>query len=309
VLEFSHQPVVLAEVLAALRPRPGGRYVDGTVGGGGHAAAILKASGPDGWLSGCDRDGAAIEAAARRLAEYRSRFELRQDKFDELGKWLEPASCDGVLLDLGVSSVQLDTPARGFSFQADGPLDMRMDTRQTLTAADLIRELSAEDLFRLFRELGEEPEARRLAQAIEQERRLHRLATTRQLASLVERVTPRHGRRLHPATRVFQALRMAVNDEIGSLRRGLEAALGVLKPGGRLAVISFHSVEDRVVKAFGQEHSRGYTVPGDADVPELRRPVPARLRWVQRKAVQPAAAEVAANPRSRSARLRVMEKI
>ena len=305
---YVHNPVLVAEVLAALKPKPGGRYVDGTVGGGGHAAALLQASAPAGWLFGCDRDDAALEAAAARLGQLAGRAELRRGNFAALADWIEAESCDGVLFDLGVSSPQLDRPERGFSFQQDGPLDMRMDRRQPLTAAQLVREASSEDLTRIFRDLGEEPEARRLARAIESERRFRRFETTRQLAELIERMTPRRGRRVHPATRVFQALRMAVNDEIGSLRGGLEAGLKILRPGGRLAVITFHSVEDRVVKAFGREHSRDYVVIGEVDVPELRAPAAPKLKWANRRAIQPGSDEVTANPRARSAQLRVMEK-
>jgi 16S rRNA (cytosine1402-N4)-methyltransferase len=300
---------MVAEVLAALRPRPGGRYADGTVGGGGHAAAILAASSPTGWLSGCDRDGAAVEAARARLAEFAGRFEIRRGNFAELAEMLEPGSWDGVLLDLGVSSPQLDIAERGFSFQQDGPLDMRMDTRQSLTAAELVNRLDAEELAKIFWELGDEPQSRRFARAIEHDRQERPFTTTGQLAGLIERLSPRHGKRTHPATKVFQALRLAVNDEIGSLRRGLEAGLKILKPGGRLAVITFHSLEDRVVKEFGRERSRDYEFEGPVDVPELRRPRAPELRWVQRKAVKPGAAELAENPRSRSAQLRVMEKI
>ena len=307
--EYCHNPVLVAEVLSALDPRPGGRYADGTVGGGGHAAAILRASAPTGWVFGCDHDGAALEAAARRLAEFAGRFELRQGNFANLADWIPAGSCDGVLLDLGVSSPQLDWAERGFSFQQDGPLDMRMDRGQAITAADLVNGAAREELTRIFRDLGEEPEARRLARVIEDERRFRRFETTRQLAELAERVSPRRGRRIHPATRMFQALRMAVNDEIGSLRRGLGAALQVLRPGGRLAVITFHSIEDRVVKEFGRERSRDYVISGDVDVPELRRPTAPQLKWVRRKAFVPGPAEVEANPRARSARLRVMEKL
>jgi 16S rRNA (cytosine1402-N4)-methyltransferase len=309
VPHYAHNSVMVAEVLAALKPRPGGRYADGTVGGAGHAAAILKASAPSGWLFGCDRDDAALELAVLRLAEFAGRFELRRGNFAELADWFEAGSGDGVLLDLGVSSPQLDWAERGFSFQQDGPLDMRMDRRQALTAAQLVNEAGAEELMRLFRDLGEEPEARRLARAIESERRLRRFETTRQLAELIERISPRRGKRAHPATRVFQALRMAVNDEIGSLRRGLETAMKILKPGGRLTVITFHSIEDRVVKEFGRERSRDYVVKGEVDVPELREPAAPGLKWVSRRAVQPSPDEIAANPRARSAQLRVMEKM
>ena len=305
---FTHTPVMMAEVLAALKPRPGGRYADGTIGGGGHAAAILAASSPTGWLCGCDRDGAAVEAAARRLAEFGGRFELRQGNFADLAEWVERGSCDGVLLDLGVSSPQLDEAERGFSFQQDGPLDMRMDRRQPLTAAQLVNTASAEELARVFWELGGERDSRRLARAIVKDRETRPFATTRQLAELIERLSPRRGRKAHPATRVFQALRMAVNDEVGSLRKGLAGALQILKPGGRLAVITFQGVDDRIVKDFGRARARDYTFTGGMDVPELRRPRAPELKWVQRKAITPAAPELDANPRSRSAQLRVMEK-
>jgi len=300
---------MLAEVLAALRPRPGGRYADGTLGGGGHAAAILAASSPSGWLYGCDRDGAAVEAAIRRLAEFAGRFEIRRGNFAELADWISPASCDGVLLDLGVSSPQLDEAERGFSFQRDDPLDMRMDPRQPVTAAELVNGLRETELQEIFWQLGGEPQARRFARAIVRERQARRLETTAQLASLIERLAPRGGKKRHPATRVFQALRMAVNDERRSLSSGLAAACTILKPGGRLAVLTFHSVEDRLVKEFGREQSRPYTVAGGVDVPELRRPRRPVMQWAPRKAIEPGAAELAANPRARSARLRVLEKV
>lgn len=292
-----------------MKPRAGERYIDGTLGGGGHAAAILAASAPSGWLYGCDRDGDAVEAARQRLQPYAGRFELRQANFAGLVDWVGAATCAGVLLDLGVSSPQLDQAQRGFSFQLDGPLDMRMDSRQQLTAGELINRASADELANLFWELGGEPQARRFARAIETERRQRPFSTTRQLAGLIEKLAPRLGKKAHPATRVFQALRMVVNDEIGSLQKGLADALAVLKPQGRLVVITFHSVEDRVVKEFGRQRARDYTFSGAVDVPELRRPQAPELRWVVRKAVKPDAAELDENPRSRSAQLRVMEKL
>jgi 16S rRNA (cytosine1402-N4)-methyltransferase len=299
---------LITEVLEALQPRPGGCYVDGTVGGGGHAEALLRASAPTGRLLGCDRDGTAVEAARARLASYAGRFEIRQGNFAELDEWIEAGSCDGVLLDLGVSSVQLDWPERGFSFQSDGPLDMRMDTRQALTAATVVNQTGAEELAKIFWEYGGETNARRIARAIEREREARPLQRTRQLAELIERVSPRGGRKIHPATKVFQALRIVVNDETGHLQRGLEAAVKILKPGGRLAAISFHGLEDRVVKKFGGRLALDYKAT-EPDVPELRRPRPAILRWVQRKTILPGAAELSENPRSRSARCRVMEKL
>lgn len=307
---FQHSPVLLAEVLAALQPKDGGIYADGTLGGAGHAAAMLEASRPTGWLYGSDRDGAAVAAATERLAaRFAGRFEVRRARFSELADWVPHGSCDGVLLDLGVSSPQLDRAERGFSFQADGPLDMRMDDRDRMTAADLVNELPAAELADIFWRYGDERESRRFARAIEQDRQVRKFRTTRDLASLIERLSPRAGKKSHPATKVFQALRIAVNDEIGEVERGLEGALEILKPGGRLAVITFHSLEDRVVKRFGQRLARDYDVPGEVDVPELRTPRTPTVRLVQRKPVVPGDAELQANPRARSAQLRVMEKI
>ncbi len=308
---FIHKPVLVAEVLTALQPKPGARIADGTVGGAGHACAILAASSPNGWLYGCDRDGAAVEAATQRLndAGFAGRFEIRRGNYSELAEWVPLGGCDGVLLDLGVSSPQLDDAARGFSFQHDGPLDMRMDLRQPLTAAGLVNGWSEAELAQIFWEYGDEPQARRFARAIVQDRQGRRFETTGQLASLIERLAPRHGKKKHPATRVFQALRMAVNDESHFLKSGLAAACTLLKPGGRLAVITFHSLEDRMVKEFGRERAREYTFEGEVDVPELRKPCVPDLRWVQRKAILPGEAELAENPRARSAQLRVLEKV
>ena len=306
--EFLHKPVMMAEVLAALQPKPGGQYADGTLGGAGHAAAVLAASSPNGRLLACDRDGVALEAATKRLAEFAGRFELRRGNYSELSEWIPAGSCDGCLLDLGVSSPQLDVAERGFSFQNDGPLDMRMDTRQSVTATTLLNTESAEEIAKIFWEYGDERESRRFARAIVHDRETRPFTTTRQLAELIERLSPRGGRKAHPATRVFQALRIAVNDEIGSLERGLDGALKILKPGGRLAVITFHSLEDRVVKLFGRDRARDYTFDGE-DVPELRVPCVPEIKLISRKAIMPGEEELAENPRSRSAQLRVMEKI
>ena len=308
-LKFAHKPVLLAEVLDALKPKAGGRYADGTVGGAGHAAAILAASSPTGWLFGCDRDGAAIEAARERLTEFAGRFELRQGNFSSLADWVPAESCDGLLLDLGVSSPQLEVSGRGFSFQQDGPLDMRMDRRQPLTAAELVNTAGVDELARIFWEFGGETQARRLARIIGCERTIRQFETTQQLADVIERASPRRGKRMHPATRVFLALRIVVNDEIGSLKSGLAGALRLLKRGGRLAVISFHSVEDRVVKDFGRARAQDYTFTGGVDVPELREPRAPELRLVMRKPITPGEAELSENPRSRSAQLRVMERL
>ena len=299
---------MMAEVLAALQPKQGGQYADGTLGGAGHAAAVLAASSPDGRLLACDRDGVAIQAATKRLAEFVGRFELRRGNYADLSEWIPAGSCDGCLLDLGVSSPQLDEAERGFSFQNDGPLDMRMDTRQPVTAATLLNVESAEEIAKIFWDYGDERESRRFARAIVHDRELRPFTTTRQLAELIERLSPRGGRKAHPATRVFQALRIAVNNEIGSLNRGLDGALKLLKPGGRLAVITFHSLEDRVVKLFGRERARDYTFDGK-DVPELRKPCVPQIKLISRKAIMPSELESSENPRSRSAQLRVMEKI
>ncbi len=307
--DFVHKPVMVAEVLDALKPRAGGSYADGTLGGAGHAAAILAASSPTGWLFGCDRDGAAIEAAKLRLSEFAGRFEIRRGNFSELADWVPAGGCDGVLLDLGVSSPQLDLAERGFSFQQNGPLDMRMDTRQPITAASLLNTASDQELAKIFWEYGDERESRRFARAIVHDREARKFETTRQLAELIERLAPRYGKKAHPATKVFQALRIAVNDEIGSLNRGLEGALKILKPGGRLAVITFHSLEDRVVKEFGRTRARDYTFTGEVDVPELRQPRQPEVKLISRKAILPGEAELAENPRSRSAQLRVIEKM
>ncbi|MGI8965939.1 MAG: 16S rRNA (cytosine(1402)-N(4))-methyltransferase RsmH [Limisphaerales bacterium] len=300
---------MLAEVLSALQPRPGGRYADGTVGGSGHAAAILARSQPNGWLFGCDRDGVAVEAARANLSEFKGCFEIRRGNFDEMAQWIAAESCDGVLLDLGVSSPQLDWAERGFSFQQEGPLDMRMDQAQSLTAAKLLNEESVEKLAKIFWEWGGERESRRIARAMERDRQERPFVTTRQLAGLMERISPRAGKKTHPATKIFQALRIAVNDEIGSLQRGLEAALKILRPGGRLAVITFHSLEDRIVKNFGRKESRDYEIAGAVDVPELRIPAKPALKIINRKAIRPSDEEIKKNPRSRSAQLRVIEKI
>ena len=307
--EFIHEPVLLEEALLALQPAAGRLYVDGTVGGGGHAEAILEASGPDGRLVGFDRDDWALAAAARRLKRFGDRLELHREPFAALAKCLAKASCDGVLLDLGVSSPQLDEAERGFSFQVEGPLDMRMDRRQPVSAAQLVNELEAGELATIFWELGGERRSRRIARAIVEQRDMQRIETTLQLADTVERACPRRGARTHPATGVFQALRMAVNDELGQVQAGLDAAWSVLKPGGCLAVITFHSGEDRLVKQFSRRLAKPYTVRGDVDVPELREPREPLARELSRKAIKPSDAEVGRNPRSRSAQMRAMEKL
>ncbi len=306
---FEHEPVMVGEVVAALQPRPGGSYLDCTVGGGGHAEAVLRATGGTAGVLGCDRDPEALQAAAARLAPYAGHFELKLGAFEGVAAWRAESSMDGAVADLGVSSHQLDTPERGFSFLKDGPLSMRMGPGDGPDAADLVNGLSVDELATIFRELGDERHGRRIARAIVEERVRTPIRTTRQLAAVTERCAPRGGMSIHPATRVFQALRMAVNDELGALERGLRAVWQVLRPGARFVCITFHSGEARVVKQFGQELARDYETPPGVDVPELRRPRAPRLRWVTRRPVIPNETELRRNPRARSAQLRVMEKL
>lgn len=251
---YVHVPVLLQQVLAFLEVRPGGTYVDGTVGGGGHAEAVLVSSTPDGRLLGLDRDPAALEAAGQRLAPFGERVTLRHGSFARLSALAEGFRlADGVLLDLGLSSLQLADPARGFAFSREGPLDMRFDpTEECSTAADLVNSLSVKELAILLYRYGEEPQARRIAEAIVAARPLR---TTLQLARVVEDATKRR-ERIHPATRTFQALRIAVNRELEALEAALPQALDLLRPGGRLVVISFHSLEDRIVKRFLRQEAR-----------------------------------------------------
>jgi len=298
------------ETLHWLDPKPMQRILDGTVGLGGHARRILEASAPTGWLYGCDRDEEALELAAANLEGFEDRFELRQCNYADAGSWIAAGSLDSVLLDLGVSSLQLDRPERGFSFQNDGPLDMRFSTTQTTTAADMVNTFDPRELADILWRFGDERASRRIAAAIQRHRVKHPFTTTGQLASFVEKLMPRRGKQ-HPATRTFQALRIAVNDELASVARGLETMLELLTVGGRLAVITFHSTEDRLVKQFGRREARDYDLPEgmDEDRPELRIPKHPRLEIVTRKPVEPTNEEVRNNPRARSAKLRVFRKM
>jgi 16S rRNA (cytosine1402-N4)-methyltransferase len=293
-----HQPVMLAEVLEALGPRAGGHYVDGTLGGGGHARAILDTSAPDGRLLGLDADETVIERARRILERYGDRVTLLHASFQELGS-VAPAhgfaSCDGVLLDLGLSSDQVADPDRGFSFQTQGPLDMRFDRSRGQTAADLLNQASERQLAEIFYRYGEERRSRRLARAVVERRRARPFVRTDDLLAVVEVSLGNRRWRLHPATRAFQALRIAVNDELAALEKGLEGAAEVLTDGGRLAVISFHSLEDRIVKHFVRSRSADKTFPS--------------LKAITRKPLTPRAEERRANPRSRSAKLRIAERL
>jgi 16S rRNA (cytosine1402-N4)-methyltransferase len=309
VPEFVHQSVLLREVIEALQPRSGSLLLDGTLGGAGHSFAWLEASAPAGRLIGLDRDQAALEAAAERLKPFTGRFELHRGNFANLDLFAEPTSCDAVLLDLGVSSPQLDWASRGFSFQREGPLDMRMDQDDPVTAADIVNTWPEEELADLFWDLGEERASRRIAALITKRRAVRKFETTTDLAELVATHLPRGKQKIHPATKVFQALRMEVNREIDALEDGLQAAWHVLKPGGRVAVITFHSLEDRIVKEFGRALERDYRVEGEVDIPELRQPKHPEARLVTRKPIVPGDFETAQNPRARSAKLRVIEKL
>ncbi|RME34242.1 MAG: 16S rRNA (cytosine(1402)-N(4))-methyltransferase RsmH [Deltaproteobacteria bacterium] len=310
-VDFAHRPVMPEQVVELLRPRPGGVYLDGTVGGGGHAALILAASAPDGRLIGLDRDTEALAAAAERLKPFGDRVALVHSAFadfprvlDELGVGL----LDGMLLDLGVSSHQLDSAGRGFSFRQDGPLDMRMDPTRGESAADLVARLDAGELARIFRDYGEERFARRIARRIVERRQEEPILTTRQLADLVAETVPpsRDARRIHPATRVFQALRIAVNGELDQVRVGVEAGIRYLKPGGRMVVISFHSLEDRIVKQLFRDAARGCICPPRLPVCQCGRKPEVKL--LTRKALRATEAEIAYNVRSRSAVLRAVER-
>ncbi|MDE3012023.1 MAG: 16S rRNA (cytosine(1402)-N(4))-methyltransferase RsmH [Pseudomonadota bacterium] len=302
-----HQPVLLAEVLAALAVRPDGIYVDGTFGRGGHSRALLAALGPHGRLLAFDRDPEAV-MAARDLAGD-ARFAIRHQAFAALGevvRELAPEGVDGVLLDLGVSSPQLDEPARGFSFRQDGPLDMRMDTSRGESAAQYLARVDLDELVRVLREFGEERHALRIARAIVAARAQAPLVRTRALQAVVAAAQPRREPGIDPATRTFQALRIQINGELEQLDAVLPQVLAGLRAGGRLAVISFHSLEDRRVKQFIARHSRPPELPPGLAIREDDRPLPP-LRAVGR-AVFAGAEELARNPRARSAVLRVAER-
>ena len=302
----SHQPVLYHEIIHALQPKNAGHYVDGTLGAGGHARGILEACTPEGRLLGLDVDPQALALARENLAPYGQRARLLQASYDSLAETLRELGwkkVDGILLDLGLSSMQLDTPERGFSFQQDAPLDMRFDPASPTSAADLVNSLPQDDLADLIYRYGEERASRRIAQAIVKARPLR---TTRQLAAAIEAVSPRKGH-IHPATKTFQALRIAVNEELDRVENVLPQAVAALKSGGRLAIISFHSLEDRIVKEYFRRESRDCICPP-------RQPVctcghKATLKEITRKPITPGEAESAANPRSRSAKLRIAEKL
>jgi 16S rRNA (cytosine1402-N4)-methyltransferase len=300
-----HIPVMLDEAVEGLAVREGGRYLDGTFGRGGHARAVLSRLGPEGRLLLMDRDPQAIATAQKEFAAD-PRVSIRHGNFSTLAEWDETAAgLDGVLLDLGVSSPQLDEAARGFSFMADAPLDMRMDTTQGESAADFLAQADEREIADVLWTFGEERFSRKIARAIVERRGEAPIARTGELAALIERVVGRREPGKHPATRSFQALRIRVNGELDALQRGLDAALERLNAGGRLSVISFHSLEDRAVKLFIRDHSG--RVQGSRRGPPVAA-APARLAAVG-KAQFPSDAEQSANPRARSAVLRVAEKL
>lgn len=301
----SHIPVLYHETLDLLAPQPNGRYIDGTLGAGGHTRGLLEASAPDGRVLAFDRDPEAIAFAREQLAAFGERVTYLHTSYADMGT-LAPANgfaqVDGILLDLGLSSRQLANRERGFSFMSDGPLDMRFDPTQGPTAADLINNLSESELADLFWRYGEERKSRRVARVIVSNRPL---STTKELADLIASSIRRKGR-IHPATQVFQALRIAVNQELEHVEKGVTTAVSLLRPHGRLAVISFHSLEDRFVKRTFRDLARDCVCPPHQ--PVCTCDAQATVRLITRKAVQASAEEVAANPRSRSARLRVVEK-
>ncbi|MEN6375014.1 MAG: 16S rRNA (cytosine(1402)-N(4))-methyltransferase RsmH [Smithella sp.] len=308
--DFYHKPVMLEEILKWLCVKKNGIYVDGTVGGAGHAYAILKAT--DGFLVGIDCDNDALLAAEKRLAEFGARKVLVKANFAELGSVLnnlQIKKVDGVLLDLGVSSHQLDQAERGFSFNQPAPLDMRMDRSLKLSAYDIVNSFAREDLEKIIRDFGEEKMAGRIARAISQKRRLFPLSTTVELAGVIASAIPAKLRRqkIHPATRTFQAIRIAVNSELDSIKPAIDSAVSVLNHGGRLCIISFHSLEDRIVKNEFRALTGVCICPKDIPICVCRRE--AQLKVLTKKAVTPTAAEIEENPRSRSAKLRVAERV
>ena len=310
--QFHHLSVLAREVIEQLAPCPGGTYLDGTLGGGGHSELILEKIGPDGLLIGIDRDQSALAAASERLKRFGSSFKPLQGSFGDLAELLKRegiSAIDGLLLDLGVSSHQLDTDERGFSFRLDGPLDMRMDRTCGDSAADLLQECSAQELEQIIKEFGEERWAKKIALRIVQVRQETPITTTLQLADLVAGTIPRrfHEDRIHPATRTFQGLRIAVNQELEQVQQGVSAGIAALKPGGRIAVISFHSLEDRIVKHLFREAATGCTCP--PKMPYCVCNKKPQLRILTGRPIIAGAEETDRNPRARSAKLRVAEKL
>ncbi len=307
--EVPHLPVLYHEIITALRPISPKRYLDGTLGAGGHSAGILAASAPHGKLLGLDLDPQALALASQRLSSYGERAMLVQASYRQLDEVMAEAgweSVHGIVFDLGVSSMQVDTPDRGFSFQTDGPLDMRFGPTQRLTAGQVVNQWDETDLAEILWKYGEEQLARRIARAIVQNRPYQ---TTLQLAAVIKRAAGRQGQsyRIHPATRSFQALRIAVNDELNAIEETLPKAVAALEPGGRLAVISFHSLEDRLVKQFMRRESRDCICPPEQPVCVCGHR--ASIKEINRHPIVATQEEINGNPRARSAKLRVAEKL
>jgi 16S rRNA (cytosine1402-N4)-methyltransferase len=309
-MAFSHVAVMASEVVELLRPAPQRRYLDGTLGGGGHAERILIASSPDGQLLGLDKDDDALAAARERLAKFGARLIIRKESFSAAEQLLSQigwGTVHGVILDLGVSSHQLESGERGFSFRVTGPLDMRMDRRQALDAYAIVNGYSATELQRILRDYGEEPHARRIAAAIVAARQAKPIETTADLVDIVSRVKVGRRREHHPATQTFQALRIAVNRELEELERFLDRGYELLEPGGRMVVISFHSLEDRRVKTAFRKWSQDCLCP--PRTPRCLCGWSRKAKLLTRKPIVPSATETALNARARSAKLRAVEKI
>ncbi len=303
----AHVPVLYQEVISGLQPRPGGRYIDGTVGLGGHTSGLLEATTPDGMVLGIDRDPQALQEAHPKLAVFGERAMLKHGSYLLMGAFAAEVGweqVDGILLDLGISSLQLERPERGFSFREAGPLDMRFDPTAARSADDIVNGWEQEELANVLFQFGEERQSRRIALALIEARPIR---DTQHLAEVVAAARRGKRSRIHPATRTFQALRIAVNGEFEAVREALPLGMDLLRPGGRMAVIAFHSLEDRIVKQTFREVSREKYDPAD---PRLGRGGEAvGMREITRKPIRPSEAEVASNPRSRSARLRIIEKL
>jgi 16S rRNA (cytosine1402-N4)-methyltransferase len=302
-----HTPVLYNEIILAIQPKSQGLYIDGTVGAGGHAFGLLEASHPDGQLLALDVDPQALAIARQRLSPFGERVTLVQASYTTLEEQMRMkgwSAVNGLVLDLGLSSMQLDSPERGFSFQVDGPLDMRFNPQQTLSAAGLVNDLPESELANLIWRTGEEPHSRKIARAIVNSRPI---STTRQLAELISKVSGGQRGKIHPATRTFQALRIAVNEELQAVAAVLPKALNAMMPGGRTAIIAFHSLEDRLVKQFIQRESQDCICPPEQPVCTCNHT--AALKNITRHAIKASEAEIATNSRARSARLRVFEKV
>ncbi len=308
-MEFKHKSVLLKETIEYLKVRPDGTYVDGTLGGGGHAYEICRHLSPKGKLIGIDQDGDAVKAAVRRLSEFEGRVRIFRSNYcmmREILETLHEDGADGIVLDLGVSSYQLDDAGRGFSYMTDAPLDMRMDRRQAFTAKELVNTYSEEELFRVIRDYGEDRYAKRIAARIVKSREEHEIETTLELADIVREAVPAQATGGHPAKRTFQAIRIELNHELDVLQDSLEDMVGLLRPGGRICVITFHSLEDRIVKNIFKKCEDPCTCPPDFPVCVCGKKPLGRV--VTKKPVLPTEEEIAYNPRSKSAKLRVFEK-